>query len=69
MQFFKKYGNCQGIYITDSRYIEYAEIGLHYFKYDTLIKFFENFKHENGMKKALITFSKNHCLQCEPVRD
>ena len=25
MQFFKKYGNCQGIYITDSRYIEYAE--------------------------------------------
>lgn len=24
MQFFKKYGNCQGIYITDSRYIEYA---------------------------------------------
>jgi hypothetical protein len=34
-----------------------------------LIKFFENFKHENGTKKALITFSKNHCLQCEPVRD
>ena len=34
MQFFKKYGNCQGIYITGSRYIEYAEIGLHYFKYD-----------------------------------
>lgn len=32
MQFFKKYGSCQGIYITDSRYIEYAEIGLHYFK-------------------------------------
>ena len=28
MQFFKKYGNCQGIYITDSRYIEYAEIDM-----------------------------------------
>ena len=27
MQFFKKYGNNQGIYITDSRYIEYTEIG------------------------------------------
>lgn len=69
MQFFKKYGNCQGIYITDSRYIEYSEIGLHYYKFDALIKFFENFKHENGTKKALITFSENHCLQCEPVRD
>lgn len=69
MQFFKKYGNNQGIYITDSRYIEYTEIGLHYFKYDTLIKFFKNFKHENGTKKALITFSENHCLQCEPVRN
>ena len=53
----------------DRRYIEYSEIGLHYYKFDTLIKFFENFKHENGAKKALITFSKNNCLQCEPVRD
>ena len=56
LRFFKKY--------TDNQ-----EIGLHYYKFDTLIKFFENFKHENGTKKALITFSKNHCLQCEPVRD
>lgn len=31
MQFFKKYGSNQGIYITDSRYIEYSEIGLHYY--------------------------------------
>lgn len=53
----------------DFLHIEYSEIGLHYYKFDTLIKFFENFKHENGTKKALITFSKNHCLQCEPVRD
>ena len=69
LRFFKKYTDSQGTYITDRRYIEYSEIGLHYYKFDTLIKFFENFKHENGTKKALITFSKNHCLQCEPVRD
>lgn len=66
LRFFKKYTDSQGTYITDRRYIEYSEIGLHYY---TLIKFFENFKHENGTKKALITFSENHCLQCEPVRD
>lgn len=59
MQFFKKYGNCQGIYI----------IGLHYFKYDTLIKFFEDFKQRNHTKRILITFNKNHRLQCEPVQD
>lgn len=69
LRFFKKYTDSQGTYITDRRYIEYSEIGLHYYKFDTLIKLFENFKHENGAKKALITFSKNHCLQCEPVRD
>lgn len=69
LRFFKKYTDSQGTYITDHRYIEYSEIGLHYYKFDTLIKFFENFKHENVTKTALITFSKNHCLQCEPVRD
>ena len=53
MQFFKKYGNCQGIYITDSRYIEYMEIGLHYFKYDTLIKFFEDFKHRKQQSLSI----------------
>lgn len=67
--FFKKYTDNQGTYITDRHYIEYSEIGLHYYKFDTLIKFFENFKHENGTKKALITFSENHCLQCEPVKN
>jgi hypothetical protein len=42
---------------------------LHYFKYDTLIKFFEDFKQRNHTKHILITFSKNHRLQCEPVQD
>ena len=58
MQFFKKYVNCHGIYITDSRYIEYSEIGLHYYKYDTLIKFFENFKQRNHTKHILIIQQK-----------
>lgn len=48
---------------------EYTEIGLHYYKYDTLIKFFEDFKQRNHAKRILITFSKNHRLQCEPVQD
>lgn len=69
LRFFKKYTDSQGTYITDRRYIEYAEIGLHYFKYDTLIKFFKDFKHRNHEKRILITFSKNHRLQCEPVQD
>lgn len=51
LRFFKKYTDSQGTYITDRRYIEYSEIGLHYYKFDTLIKFFENFKHENDTKK------------------
>lgn len=68
LRFFGKYGSCQGIYITDSRYIEYQETGLHYFKYDTLIKFFEDFKQIHHAKCILITFSKNHRLQCEPVQ-
>lgn len=69
LRFFKKYTDSQGTYITDRRYIEYSEIGLHYFKYDTLKKFFEDFKHRNHEKRILITFSKNHRLQCEPVQD
>lgn len=69
LRFFGKYGCCQGIYITDSRYIEYQEIGLHYFKYDTLIKFFEDFKQTHHVKYALITFGSNHRLQCEPVQN
>lgn len=56
-----KYLNCSAV-------LEHLQEG-QTVNFDTLIKFFENFKHENGTKKALITFSKNHCLQCEPVQD
>ena len=59
LRFFKKYTDSQGTYITDRCYIEY----------DTLIKFFDDFKHRNHAKRILITFSKNHRLQCEPVHD
>lgn len=69
MKFFKKYGSCQGVYITERRYIEYREIGLHYYEYDTLIKFFEDFKQKHRTKCILITFNKDHRLQCEPVQD
>lgn len=64
MQFFKKYGNCQGIYIADSRYIEYAEIGLHYFKYDTLIKFFEDFKQRKERSARIEKFT---CRRSDPL--
>lgn len=33
LRFFKKYTDNQGTYITDRRYIEYSEIGLHYYKF------------------------------------
>ena len=69
LRFFKQYTDSQGTYITDRRYIEYTEIGLHYFKYDTLIKSFEDFKQRNHAKRILITFSKTYRLQCEPVQD
>lgn len=69
LRFFKKYTDSQGTYITDRRYIEHSEIGLYYYKFDTLIKFFEDFKQRNHTKRILITFNKNHRLQCEPVQD
>lgn len=74
LRFLKKYTDSQGTYITDRRYIEYAETGLHYYKFDTLIKFFERFRTVNrfGRKKkqlVKITFDKNHILECEKVED
>ena len=51
LRFFKKYTDSQGTYITDHRYIEYSEIGLHYFKYDTLIKFLKISSMRTARKK------------------
>ena len=40
LKFFNKYDVGRGTYIVDRRYKEYGEIGLHYYKYTTLIDYF-----------------------------
>lgn len=82
LKFFAKYSRfgidkifkTEGTYITEKCYIEYTETGLHYYKFGTLIKFFEKFRTVNRFgrnKKQLvkITFDKNHILECEKVED
>lgn len=77
LHFFKKYSRfgvndrfkTAGTYITDCRYIECLEIGLHYYNFDTLITYFENFKKIYSTNKALIVYNSNHNLQCEPIRN
>ena len=64
LRFFKKYTDSQGTYITDRCYIEYAEIGLHYFEYDTLIKFFDDFKHRNHAKRMSEVCLHEPCYDC-----
>lgn len=43
LKFFNKYDIDRGTYIVDKNYREYGEIGLHYYKYITLIKYFSKF--------------------------
>lgn len=43
LKFFNKYDINGGTYIVDKNYKEYGEIGLHYYKYTTLIKYFSKF--------------------------
>lgn len=82
LHFFAKYSRIgidgifktEGTYITEKCYIEHTEVGLHYYKFDTLIKFFEKFRTVNrfGRNKkqlVMITFNKNHKLECEKVED
>lgn len=82
LHFFAKYSRfgidgifkTEGTYITEKCYIEHTEIGLHYYKFGTLIKFFEKFRAVDrfGRKKrqlVKITFDENHNLQCEKVED
>ena len=40
LKFFNKYDAGGGTYIVDRNYREYGEIGLHYYKYTTLIDYF-----------------------------
>lgn len=62
LRFFSKHSSMQGTYITDKTYVEYSEIGLHYYKYETLIKYLSQFR--NG--KVRIAFISNK-LTCEPI--
>ena len=82
LKFFAKYSRfgidrvfkTDGTYITEKCYVEHTEIDLHYYKFGTLIKFFEKFQTVNQFgrnKKQLvkISFDKNHKLECEKVED
>lgn len=46
LKFFNKYNKDGGTYIVDRRYREYGEIGLHYYKYTTLINYFSKLSTE-----------------------
>lgn len=61
LYFFKKYSNQKGFYITDKRYKEYGQIGLHYYKFDTIIKYLKKFNDEF----IEIKFSKNYKLSTD----
>ena len=79
LRFFAKYSRLgidgvfknHGTYITEKCYVEHTEAGLHYYKFETLIKHFENLRDVNRNKRQLvkITFDKNHNLECEKVED
>lgn len=69
LEFFKKYHKYQGTYIIDRRYAEYSDTGLHYYKYDTLIRFFTDLQKRYGLNYAKITFSGTYKLQCMPLSD
>ena len=61
LNFFLKYSDTKGTYITDRRYREYGEVGLHYYKYETLIKYFSNFNCEY----VTIKFFDNWKINCK----
>ena len=80
LEFFEKYGRmgidgifkAKGTYITEKIYIPGTEKGLHYFDFNTLIKYFSKFRNVNRFGKAKkqlvkIAFNANHRLECEKV--
>lgn len=82
LKFFAKYSRLgidgifknKGTYITERRYIPNTEKGLHYYNFETLIKYFERFRSVNRFGKVKkqyvkITFDKNHNLECEKVEE
>lgn len=69
LEFFKKYHKYPGTYIVDRRYVQYSGTGLHYYKYDTLIRFFTDLRKRYGLNYAKITFGKTYKLKCMPLSD
>ena len=67
LRFFNKYSN-QGTYITDDRYREYSDTGLHYYAYTTLIQYFSDLQtyYKNAVY-AKILFSKDYKLSCQTL--
>lgn len=71
--FFKKYSafgtenqfRHEGTYITDRRYREYSEIGLHYYKYSTLIEKIPMY----GCNKLKVCFDKDYNLYFKKMED
>lgn len=73
LQFFEKFSRFgvnevfkhEGTYIVDRRYREYGEIGLHYYKYYTLIEYISMY----SAQKLKVCFDKNFNLFFEPVNN
>ena len=43
LNFLNKHTKQQGLYIIDNRYKKFSEIGLHYYKFETMIKLLRDF--------------------------
>lgn len=71
LRFFKKFSRfgvddvfkSEGTYIVDRRYREFSEIGLHYYKYSTLIERISMY----SARRLKVCFDKNFNLFFEPV--
>lgn len=74
--FFKKYSKfgiheswkSDGTYITERSYQQYSNHGLHYYKFDTLIKHLNDYKGKEPVKYMLVSFSEDHKLYFQPLK-
>lgn len=71
LRFFEKYAlfgannqyKHKGTYVVDRRYREPSEIGLHYYKYSTLIKYLSKYR----SSKLKVCFDENYKLYFETI--
>lgn len=74
--FFKKYSKfgiheswkSDGTYITERSYQQYSDRGLHYYKFDTLIRHLNDYKGKEPVKYMLVSFSEDHKLYFQPLK-